>query len=70
MKWYRWKDRLINLKNIFGIYKSFQTTSISFLYSPNDYEVIEYYNEKERDAEFEKICALLGCEEKTQSRCC
>lgn len=68
--WYRWKDKLINLENLISISKSNLSTEIIFEEKEDIFEI--YYSSKEeRDAEFEKICKLLGLSETEHiSRCC
>lgn len=70
MKWYRWKDELINLDNIINIYKSQVSLSLIFNFSDEMTFLMGYESEKQRDEEFEMICDMLGCKEKEYSRCC
>jgi hypothetical protein len=80
MKWYNWKYKSINLDYVISInfvekeemdeeychrYRAF----IEFHMSTAVTSKIEYKDYAERDAEFEKIKALMGIRDHT-SRCC
>ena len=72
--WYRYKDYNINLNNILMFQKPLTDISphrILFLGYHFENILIEYLSKDERDTEFEKICKMLGLEEKEHiSRCC
>lgn len=69
--WYRYKDQLLNLDNIFFA-RIWDDIRIEFNSSDISGSVkMTFENMEERDAEFEKICKILGLEDKEHiSRCC
>ena len=70
MKWYNYKNYWVNLEYCSFIYLWPKQPGISF-WSCNDEDSQkwEYSSFEERDAEFEKIKALMGVKDFT-SRCC
>jgi hypothetical protein len=69
--WYRYRDELVNLDNVFSA-RIWDNTRIEFYSSDISGSVkITFENVKVRDSEFEKICKMLGLSEPEQiSRCC
>lgn len=69
--WYKYENQLINLDKCFKINLEFDSTCIAFHFSKNKFKTIDYIKYEERDAEFEKICEMLGLDEPEHiSRCC
>lgn len=72
MKWYNYKDQWINIDNTIAI-EICHDTLIRFHFSGDDVLQGLYNSKEERDAEFEKIKALMGIGAKddwTPGRCC
>jgi len=71
MKWYNYKEYWINMELCSHIYIWPDTPGISLWSIDNsaDSTKWEYSSFEERDAEFEKIKALMGVKDFT-SRCC
>ena len=63
MKWYKYKEVLINLDRIYRLDIPSDDTGIVFSFSKNDWEFLNFTSEEERDAEYEKIKYLLGIED-------
>ena len=69
MKWYKWNDELINLSMCQGIRKQV-SDSIIFSFEDDLYKAY-FENKEKRDEEFEKICRILGFDNRDYtSHCC
>ncbi len=62
MKWYSYKNQWIDISKCYNIH-FYEERCISFATdSVGVSDMIEYITKEERDAEFEKIKSLMGCE--------
>ena len=72
MKWYNYKYEWINLENCYRIVcNKFEKTDIITFFSDSNNcgNIFCYESNQERDAEFEKIKALMGIKDYTSCGC-